>query len=833
MGAPKPDTGSAARALEAFERLMDADADARAAGVRDLAARDRDAAELLERMWRADGDEGAARLEPAHFAVLLDGEVAEEGADQGLEVGNWRLLRELGRGGMGTVWLAERADGQYQQLAALKLVKRGMDSDAIKARFVEERQILARLQHPNIARLFDGGVAADGRPYFALEHVEGVPLMEFARRHGLDLRARLEIFLKLCDAVAHAHSQLVVHRDLKPSNILVQADGEPRLLDFGIAKVIAGPGAEDTATAQAQRFLTPAYAAPEQLAGEPVTTATDAYALGLVLHELLSGTRRSTQGGATTRQDRPSVARVRAGAEGPARIRPQQLAGDLDNITLRALAAEPARRYPGARDLADDVRRYLNGMPVRARPDSLGYRAAKFVGRHRVGVAAAAIAVAALLVATLVSLSQARIAREQARAARHEAATSQAVKSFLLETFTSADPYRTGGREVTARELLESGAGKIEAALAGQPDVRAELHEAFGDTFAKLDRIEAADAHYHKALEAYGSVGKADSPRALAIEVGLLNTQYEASRLDGLEARLRSLLARIGERTGDVLDTRASALTLLSFTLLTQGRYEAAATAADEVLALGERELGEKHPTTAFSVYTLALVRLAEGRMDEAARLIERFVGVDIETLAPGSPGLVTDLQLISVVLGESGRADAAVPIMQAALAARERHFGAAHRLTASALGRLGWLEGKLGRREAADTHFRQALATMLAQLEEGHDDVASLQYDYAMFLLEGGELDRARELLAASDAVWMRLGGAAHPRHIACAAALARAGAPGVGSNATGGEEVPAPVVPADDAALDRLVAQAQGIIRRAAAAAPQQPPGARGSTE
>ncbi len=336
-------------------------------------------------------------------------------------VGPYRLLRELGRGGMGVVYLAERVEGGFEQRVVIKLIKRGMDSDAILRRFLRERQILAGLEHVNVARLFDGGVTDDGQPYFAMEYVDGKPLTAYCDERGLAVEQRLRLFEDACRAVQHAHGKLVVHRDLKPSNMLVTSEGQLKLLDFGIAKLLVE---EDDATALTQagtRLLTPDYAAPEQVRGEPVTTATDVYALGVVLYELLTG-RLPYDG---DRRGRTDVARAVCEVE----PRPPSLAvasqprlakrlrGDLDTIVLKALSKEPSRRYASAEALAEDVRRHLAGHPVQARRDTMAYVAAKFVRRHKVGVAAAAVVTLSLLLGLVGTTWQAAVAaRERDRA---------------------------------------------------------------------------------------------------------------------------------------------------------------------------------------------------------------------------------------------------------------------------------------------------------------------------------------------------------------------------------------------------------------------------------
>ncbi|HET9038998.1 MAG TPA: serine/threonine-protein kinase, partial [Gemmatimonadales bacterium] len=320
---------------------------------------------------------------------------AETPAVVGRRFGPYRVVRELARGGMGAVYLAQRDDGAFEQRVALKLIKRGMDSDQVVARFRAERQILASLEHPNIARLLDGGASDDGQPYLVMEYIDGQRIDEFARERRLPVAERLRLWLQVCGAVSYAHQQLVVHRDIKPANVLVTADGTPKLLDFGIARLLH-PDAEAVSTMTALRMLTPEYASPEQIEGRHATTVSDVYSLGVVLYELLTdqspyrprsrSPRDLAEAICTTEPVRPSAAVSEADASLGRRLR-----GDLDTILLTALRKEPDRRYPSVEQLAGDVRRHLEGLPVRARPDTFGYRAGKFVRRNRAGVAAAVL----------------------------------------------------------------------------------------------------------------------------------------------------------------------------------------------------------------------------------------------------------------------------------------------------------------------------------------------------------------------------------------------------------------------------------------------------------
>src|SRR5450631_2338818 len=347
----------------------------------------------VEALLVADGNGNVfdRRAPQMRIAVAAHWARESEAAPAGTIIGNWRIQRELGRGGMGMVMLAERVDGQFEQRVALKLIKRGMDSDAVLARFLQERQILARLSHPNIARLLDGGLSADGRPYFVMEYVEGAPLMDYCAAHALDLRARIGCVLKICAALQFAHRQLVVHLDIKPSNVIVTKAGEVKLLDFGIAKVLGESPAEPPlhTRTQAQRPFTAGYASPEQLLGEPVSTATDVYGIGCLLYELLTGHRangdaqnpqRALQALARGEPLAPSKAAAAAPAESG--ISPRKLRGDFDTIVLKALKREPERRYPTVEAFAEDLRRCLDEHPIAARRDTLFYRTHKFAARN-------------------------------------------------------------------------------------------------------------------------------------------------------------------------------------------------------------------------------------------------------------------------------------------------------------------------------------------------------------------------------------------------------------------------------------------------------------------
>ncbi len=497
----------------------------------------------LRQLLAFDAEPGLPLDRPAESwaaRLVADEEETARRLREGGRVGPYRLVREIGRGGMGSVWLAERADGQFSQQVALKLIRLGMDSEHVLIQFRRERALLARLQHPNIAQLIDGGIDARGRPWFAMEHIEGVHLGAWMERQP-SLRERLDLFAKLCRAVAHAHRQLIVHRDLKPSNILVQADGEPRLLDFGIAKLLDPDNTERTATVQ--RFLTRDFAAPELLRGEPAGTSADVYALGLILFELLTGRRYRSVHGAHETTLRPSVALERAQGSHTASLTRARLRGDLDAITLRALADDPARRYPDAERLADDVQRHLDGQPVSARPDRFGYRVTKFLRRNRAAVAVGALGLTALLVASGLAFWQAVQKDAEAERAQRALRQAEASRDFMSSVFAAADPTSAKGADTTVGELLAAAHGRIGLELRDEPAVAAEMLNLIGSIHVSLDQPEQARQLLREAM-ATNAAAPEPSP-TIALAAGARLAYYDFIGGDGIGAlaQLDALMA--------------------------------------------------------------------------------------------------------------------------------------------------------------------------------------------------------------------------------------------------------------------------------------------------
>ncbi|RYD14744.1 MAG: tetratricopeptide repeat protein [Lysobacteraceae bacterium] len=597
------------RAFELLREALDVDETARAAFIERHAAGDAsladDVRELLAgnrtNLLDEDASALAARLVEAAAADALPG---------GARMGAWRVVTPIGSGGMGTVYLAERDGDGYVQRGALKRIKRGMDSDAVLERFRRERQILSRLDHPNIARLLDGGIADDGRPFLVMEYVEGMPLATWSAQAGIG--PRVELVLALCAAVAHAHHRLVVHRDIKPANVLVAADGSPRLLDFGIARLLEADTGDATATAA--RFVTRAYAAPEQLQGLAVTTATDIFQLGALLLELLGGTRLAGTSGATTQGTtaggRTSVAKA--------------LRGDIGVVVARATDADPARRYATVEAFADDIRRWRDGLPVLARPDSLGYRLRRYVARHRWLVAASALALIAVVGGAAAALWQARAAAAQERIALDRAEAAERVKRFMIDLFQAPDPAHARGAMPRADELLDRGAAQIATALAGEPRMQAELYETIALSYMGLGRFDAGVALLERARE--GLAGSEDRMLAARIQTRLGAGQAELGRYaDALASLERASRLHASTRQRDRMDD-ARVESIRGWVLRDLGRYEESAAALRRSLSLAQSVPGEMNPAALRALNNLAYTLQLAGHEQASVEAYERVV---------------------------------------------------------------------------------------------------------------------------------------------------------------------------------------------------------------
>ena len=723
-----------------------------------------------------------------------------EPSRSGETVGPYRLLRELGHGGMGTVYLAERVDGQYASTVAIKFVRGALADSGLARRMRAERQILADLTHPNIAWLLDGGAAGDGTPYLVMEYVDGEAIDAWCDARGIGLNGRLALFRQVCFAVQHAHQALIVHRDIKPSNILVTAGGTPKLVDFGIAKLLQQEGPEATGTL---RLMTPAYAAPEQVHGGRITVATDVYALGGVLYRLLTGRTPLELTGVPAgemirriEQDVPPPPST--AARGAAASWRRRLRGDLDTIVLKALRKEPGRRYATVEQLVGDLRRHEAGLPVQARADSWSYRGGKFLRRHRAAVAAL-VAVAVLTAGYTMQLT-----RERDRA-RVEAAKSEQIASFLQNLFEVSDPLRSRTDTVTARELLDQGARRITTDLSGQPAVQADLMQIMGTVYYQLAMYDQArdlsaaalavrrrlegersedvvhsefelahaleklgdpstESHYRTGLRIERTLHHGDHEHVVLGLAELASfLQNESSQPDEAESLFREALA-MRQRLGDNPGSLAMLSDGLASTLEDKGDYAGAAALFARSVALVRAQAPVDSAVLSIAIHNQALALTSLGRVDEAISLERQALAISVSFYGTDHPVVSRIRSGLGIALKSAGDFAGAVEQYREVLAVDSSHLGPDHPDVGSDYGLLGNAlvsEGKLPEGEAA---LREALRIRRAALGSDHPYVAISLNELAGAYLAEGRLNEAEDYFRRALALRRRVHPPGHP---------------------------------------------------------------------
>jgi eukaryotic-like serine/threonine-protein kinase len=666
------------------------------------------------------------------------------------EIGPYKVIDVLGEGGMGVVYLAEQA-APVRRRVALKLLKPGMDSRQVVARFESERQALAVMDHPNIARVLDSGVTDDGRPYFVMELVHGTPITDYADTHRLSTTDRIRLFIDVCNAVLHAHHKGVIHRDLKPSNVLVtvqESGPEVKVIDFGIAKAVGIGLTDKTLVTRAGQMLgTPEYMSPEQaeMSGLDVDTRTDIYSLGVMLYELIVGVLPFDLGSKpdyaishTIREQEiprpstrltslgntlPTVARYRSTT--PESLR-KELRGDLDWIILKAMDKDRTRRYDTPKGLANDLRRHLAHEPIEARPPSTRDRMVKFVRRNRTPVTAAAVAIAAILVGAAAAVLGFVEAREAQYRAEQEAATAQQVTDFLVELFRVSDPGEALGNRITAREVLDRGVGTIRGDLGDQPVVRARLMRTMGVVYGNLGLIAEAASLLEDAVAVLDATPRADDEE-VALTLDRLGGVYrQLGRFDAAENVLRRAL-HLEERAGRVESRRlASILGNLGAVALSTGRYEDAEPLLLEALDLQERFVGRAHADVGRTLSNLGVMYLHQRRTDEAEPHLARAAAILERDLGPSHPSLAGVLLNLGTVHQLHRRYDEAETAYLRAHQIFETTLDPDHPWMARVINNLGEVDWARGRYEEAEEYLSRALAIKEATGGRDHPDIAT-----------------------------------------------------------------------------------------------------------
>lgn len=715
-------------------------------------------------------------------------------------LGVYRVLREIGRGGMGVVYDAERDDGQFRRRVAIKIIH-GSDDPELQQRVLGERQILAALDHPHIARLLDGGVADDGRPYLVMEHVEGLALDVYCDRMRLSIAERLRLFVTIARAVDFAHSNLVVHRDLKPSNVMVTPDGRVKLLDFGVAKLLnpwlTGSGMQPTRDRAA---LTPEYASPEQIRGEALTTTTDVYSLGVMLYELLTGRRPHAEregdlaafletvcrddperpaervlraetftapDGRTRTVEPAAVAHVRDTT--PQRLA-RQLRGDLDAITAMALRVEPPRRYSSAELLAQDIDNHLAGRPVRAHQGSRGYRLGKLLRRHRLQAATALIVAVSLVVGAGAALWQARVARAERDRAEIASAESERVMQFLLELFEAGTPEASVGGTVTARDLVERGVRRIDT-LDDQPAAQASLLAVLGRVLGSLAEYQDGQLLTERALALYEAEGDEAGAARMLFQRGILQRErgeYRAAHESLLEARERQLRV-LGPGHPELGPTYYN----LAAVAVYFGEFEEAQRHADEAYEIQRASLGDAHRHTLNTLRLRGLVQRRRGELDSAEQTMRSVVAQRPQATGSTRTETLEDRRQLADLLTVRGATTESEQIYRDLLSlARNTPEELGVRTgVRNSLATLLTMRGDL---DAAEQLLRELLQERRVIYGPQHRAVAESSASLAGVLLRAGRIDEAEQLYRESATTYRDLLGERHLAHCNALAQIA-----------------------------------------------------------
>jgi len=714
---------------------------------------------------------------------------ADETNLAGKNFGNYRAIKQIASGGMGSVYLAERADGVFEQKVALKVVKPGMNSHEIISRFEDERQILARLQHPNIARLLDGGISESGLPYFTMEYVEGKPITDYCDDKNLTIEQRLELFKKVCEAVFYAHQNLVIHRDIKPSNILVKEDGTVKLLDFGIAKVFEEDEDQKSLTRTGMRVMTPEYASPEQVRGEPVSTATDIYSLGLILYQLLTGcppyevpttsalemeriicltdpqkpstmiTKMYSSSSGTKQNISPEF--ISSKRKTTIRRLKKRISGDLDNICLMAIRKEPERRYSSIVQFINDIDNHLTGLPVIARKSTASYRTKKFIQRHKVGVVV--IAVSVLIIGILTTFYTIQLAEERDRA-QLEAEKSKKVSEFLSGIFKVSDPEQSRGETITARELLDNGVKKIESELSGQPEVMANMLGVTGNVYKSLGLYDNALVLLNRAYSIYDSLLGSDSPETAKSLNDLAGLNFAMGNYESAIEKYSETVKKRKNIFGDESLETAESMNDLAMVLREEGDYNQSEMLLTNSLSIRKKLLNPESQEVAQSINNLALLKEDMGQYAESKKLFEESLKIKEKAYGKVHPSVTETIGNLAMLLQQMGEYEEATKLFNETLDIDKKLYGDVHPSISTDLYNIASNTALMGNLNEAEKLYSDVLELDKKLLGDEHPYIALDLNNLAGIHSDKGDYKKAEELYKKSLALNKKIYGDVHP---------------------------------------------------------------------
>jgi eukaryotic-like serine/threonine-protein kinase len=739
------------------------------------------------------------------------GDQDQPGAVRTLEAGQifaqrFQLVRRLGEGGMGQVWLADQTSPVRRQVA-LKLIKAGMYDEAVVQRFQSERQSLAIMDHPAIAKVFDAGTTPQGQPYFVMEYVPGLPITEYCDQKKLKISERLELFVQVCEGVQHAHQKAIIHRDLKPANILVvEVDGKsvPRIIDFGLAKATTPRVAGETVFTQLGYFMgTPGYMSPEQAdpgfqyGVQDIDTRTDVYSLGVVLCVLLTGlqpfeTKQRQKQPLDEllrklREEEPPRPSTKVGADrdtsaATAEARstePRQLAsllrGDLDWITMKALEKDRARRYGAPSELTADIRRYLNHEPVGARPASAGYRLRKYVRRHRVAVVVAAGLVLLLAAFSVLQALQLRRTTRERDRATHERDRATRITDFMTGMFKVSDPSEARGNSVTAREVLDKASNDMGTGLAKDPEVQAQMMQVMASTYLNLGLNARAHELAKRALDARLSLLGPDDPKTFESMTQFGRVLDHEGHEPEAEKMERQALADERRILGPDDPLTIETMSSLAWIVQTQGRFDEAEKLTREVIAIATRRLGPESTPVLGAMSSLGGDLWNQGRYAEAEQEYRQLLDVDRRVLGPDHPGTLSVMSNLALTIGTEGRLPEAEQIYRESLATEHRVLGPEHLTTLGTISNLAGLLSAEGRHAEAERLLRETLPIQLRTLGPEHPRTLLTKYELADELFEEGHVQEAEKLHRETLIAMVRVIGPEHPSTLVCQSSLAK----------------------------------------------------------